>query len=328
MPSAEINLGGAGTRIERLEQALFRGRILTLENTTYRQTVETLGLALLEADFAGGDLTVGALGISSSRATAAILAEESGIAAGLGELDLLLRGFGIRTHARTSDGGSFGRGDTLLELEGSEAKLLALERVSLNILQRMCGVASRSRALEERVRETGSRTRVVGTRKTPWGLLDKRALHLGGCGTHRLNLGDAILIKNNHLALLGVREEEVVPLAIQKVWNYRRRSAFVEVEVRTLEAARQAAETFCRLQERDGEAYPCLVMLDNTNPSEAGAVIDRLRREGLWDSTLVEASGRISESNVRAYAASGVDAISIGALTHSSRALDLRQRMS
>ena len=82
----------------------------------------------------------------------------------------------------------------------------------------------------------------MGTRKTPWGLLDKRALHLGSGGTHRLGLGDAILIKNNHLALLPSREEEAAPLAIERAWKFRGESAFIEVEVRGEDGARAAAQ--------------------------------------------------------------------------------------
>ena len=93
-------------------------------------------------------------------------------------------------------------------------------------------------------------------------------------------------------------------------------------------AARAAAEAFRRAQEDACEQYPCLLMLDNMTPDEVGAILDMLRRENLWDHVLIEASGGISESNVEAYAARGVDAISIGALTHSARALDICQRIS
>jgi len=168
----------------------------------------------------------------------------------------------------------------------------------------------------------------VGTRKTPWGLLDKRALHLGNGGTHRLGLGDAIVIKNNHLALLASREEDAAPMAIEKAWKFRAESAFIEVEVRGEAAARAAAQTFRRLQEDASEQYPCLLMLDNMSPAEITAILGMLRREGLWEHALIEASGGISESNVEGYADCGVDAISIGALTHSARALDICQRIS
>src|SRR5208283_1737742 len=171
-------------------------------------------------------------------------------------------------------------------------------------------------------------TRVVATRKTVWGLLDKRAVHLGGGGTHRLGLGDAILIKNNHLALIARREEDAAPEALACAWHCRTEAAFIEIEVRSEGAALAAAEAFRRLQKESDERYPCLLMLDNLAPKEISTILDSLHREHLWSYALIEASGGISEKNVEAYADTGVDAISIGALTHSARALDLCLRIS
>jgi nicotinate-nucleotide pyrophosphorylase (carboxylating) len=157
-------------------------------------------------------------------------------------------------------------------------------------------------------------------------LLDKRAVHCGGGGTHRLGLGDAILIKNNHLAMIAERETDAVPQALGAVWPRREGAVFVEVEVRSMEAARIAAATFQRLL-ADGPAPPCLILLDNMSPEETGQVVDDLRAHALWDHVLLEASGNITAENVGPYAASGVDAISAGALTHSVRALDLNQKI-
>jgi nicotinate-nucleotide pyrophosphorylase (carboxylating) len=316
------------TRQERLEQALFRGATLTLENPKYRDAVRSLTDLLLRADLASRDLTATALGIASRHAFGAILARKGGVAAGLSELVFLLQSRGIEVSSEKHDGDLMRPGDVLLRAEGDETNLLALERVGLNLIQRMSGIASAGHCRQERARRCNPAVRIVGTRKTPWGLLDKRALHLGGVGTHRLGLGDAILIKNNHLALLADSEEEAAPLAIERAWRFRKESAFIEIEVRGEGAARAAAQTFRRLQEDASETYPCLLMLDNMSPDRIGAILEMLRRENLWDSTLIEASGGISESNVEAYAACGVDAISVGALTHSARALDLCERIS
>jgi nicotinate-nucleotide pyrophosphorylase (carboxylating) len=257
-----------------------------------------------------------------------LLARESGVAAGLAELAFMLEAYGVAVAFEKQDGDAMRSGDVLLRAEGEQTQLLALERVGLNLVQRMSGIATATRCLQERMQARSFTTRIVGTRKTPWGLLDKRALHLGNGGTHRLGLGDAIVIKNNHLALLAAREEEAAPLAIQKAWTFRHDSAFIEVEVRGEGAARAAARTFRRLQEEAAEEYPCLLMLDNMKPDQIGAILNMLRREDLWDHALIEASGGISESNVEGYAACGADAISIGALTHSVRALDICQRIS
>ncbi len=315
-------------REQRLKEAFFRGGTLTIENPVYRQAVLTLTDALLQDDLTSGDLTATAIELTATRVSAAVIAREPGIVAGLQEFALLYRGHGIDIVHKAHDGDTIRSGDPLLLVQGEQTKLLALERVGLNLLQRMSGIASASYCLQERLRQGGSKTRIIGTRKTPWGLLDKRALHLGSVGTHRLNLGDAILIKNNHLALLADQEEEAARLAIERAWKSRGQSAFIEVEVRGEIAAREAAATFRRLQEEAHEDYPCILMLDNMPPTQIRAVLDMLRREDLWECTLAEASGGITEANAIEYAATGVDAISIGALTHSVGALDICQRIS
>ena len=136
-------------------------------------------------------------------------------------------------------------------------------------------------------------------------------MHLGGGGTHRLGLGDAILIKNNHLALIARREEEAAPLAIERAWNFRKEAAFIEVEVRSEGAALRAAETFRALQKESGEQLSLLA--DARQPGAARnqrRFSIRFARERLWDYALIEASGGISKKNVEAYADTGVDAIS------------------
>jgi len=321
-------LATSATREQLMERALCRGASLTLENPAYCDAVREFTETLLAADLAPRDLTVAALGLTGRHASAAVIANEGGVAAGLAELAFLLESRGLAVHIEKKDGEAMRPGETLLRAEGDEMLLLSLERVGLNLVQRMCGIATTARRLQERARRHSPGIRVVGTRKTPWGLLDKRALHLGCGGTHRLGLGDAIVIKNNHLALLAAREEDAAPVAIERAWKFRQEAAFIEVEVRSEVAARAAAGTFRRLLDQASEAYPCLLMLDNMAPDAIRAIVDMLRREGLWDHALVEASGGISEKNIEAYAASGVDAVSIGALTHSARALDLRQTIS
>jgi nicotinate-nucleotide pyrophosphorylase (carboxylating) len=316
------------TRAERIEQALFRGGGLTLENLGYSRAVRTFLNVLVKGDILPEDLTARALGMKDRPAVAAIVAREGGVAAGLAEFAFLLRSHGVTVRFEKQDGATIMPGDTLLYADGDESKLLALERVGLNLLQRMSGIATAARCMQERASRKSSRTRIVGTRKTPWGMLDKRALHLGNGGTHRLGLGDAILIKNNHLALLARREEDAAPVAIEKAWKCRENAAFIEIEVRGEPAARAAAETFRRLREDAAQKYPCLLMLDNMPFEQAGAILGMLQRENLWDDTLIEASGGITETNMEAYAALGVDAISIGALTHSAKALDICQRIS
>jgi len=315
-------------RQQRIENALCRGASLVIDNAQYCQAVRALTDFLFQADLGSRDLTAEAVGTRSRRATATVSAREGGVAAGVDEFALLLRSHGLDVEIEKKDGEVIRPGEALLRAQGNQVELLSLERVGLNLVQRMSGIATAARCLQQRVKQRGFAALVVGTRKTHWGLLDKRALHLGSGGTHRLGLGDAILIKNNHLALLAGSEAEAAPLAIEKAWKFRSESAFIEVEVRGEDAARAAAQAFRRLRHDASHDYPCLLMLDNMAPDAIAAILDALRRENLWDDTLIEASGGISEANVEAYAASGVDAISVGALTHSARALDVCQRIS
>jgi nicotinate-nucleotide pyrophosphorylase (carboxylating) len=319
------------TRAAALHQALFHGDKLTLDNPQYLRTVESIVGALSAQDREPHDMTVYALDLNGRAPFCArIVAKEGGIAAGLQEAQWLASCSRARTVLLKKDGELLQAGDTLLEIHGNSMQLLSLERVCLNVLQRMCGIASATRFWQANASCCSPSAFVVATRKTPWGLLDKRAVHCGGGGTHRLGLGDAILIKNNHLSMVDAQETEAVPRALEAVWPRRAGAAFIEVEVRSLEAARIAAATFQRLQREaasSGAGPPCLILLDNMSPEETRRVVDDLRRLELWEHVLLEASGRIEAENVGAYAASGVDAISAGALTHSVRALDLNQKI-
>ncbi len=318
------------TREEQLQKALFRGAALKLENPFYFRSVRAFLKELLASDVGAGDLTVQSLELQSAEASAAVVAKASGVAAGLCEFAWIYGRGGITVQARKKDGDSLIPGETLIEMRGKRGDLLAYERVGLNLLQRMSGIATSARKLQERAHRVNPAVQVVGTRKTPWGLLDKRAVHLGGGGTHRLGLWDGIMAKNNHLALLADREEDAVAIAARKAWVFRHTATFLEIEVRSLESALAAARTFQQLQNeaRDEDAAcPCLLLLDNMTPEKMSAVVHALRADKLLDAVLLEASGNISEDNLEAYAACGVDAISIGALTHSPRALDLSQTL-
>lgn len=316
-------------RRRHVEQALFRGSELTFANQNYLRTVRAILTTLLETDTLPCDATVVALGVKNERAAAQIIAREPGVAAGLAEYSWLFRKQGMKVISKKEDGDLFNTGDALLRIEGRQSQILTFERVGLNLLQRMCGIATMTQRIQERASRRCPTTCITGTRKTPWGLLDKRALHLGGGGTHRLSLADGILIKHNHLALFHRKEEVAAPAAIAKAWEKQRRTRFIEVEVRSEEGAIAAAREFNRLKRLGGSRvhdYPCFVMLDNQMPDDVRRIIVALRKERLWDAILVEASGSIVETNVELYAEAEVDVISIGPLTHSSRALDLSQR--
>jgi nicotinate-nucleotide pyrophosphorylase (carboxylating) len=318
-------------RQERLRRAFFRGDNLHLQNPEYLHFARTLLEKLLDSDVGSGDLTVAALQLTDGHASAKILAKEPGVIAGVAEFTWLLNRADVEVTGRKQDGQAIEPGNVVLEMEGQRRDLLAYERVGLNLLQRLSGIASVTRHFQELVHRQNPEADVVATRKSPWGLLDKRAVHLGGGGTHRLGLWDAILIKNNHLALLANREEEAARIAVERAWQARKAAAFIEVEVRSEQAALAAGREFRRLgeasQEEAGSDCPCLLLLDNMPPAKISATLAALRLQGLLDHVLTEASGNISEKNIEEYAASGVDAISMGALTHSARALDLCERL-
>jgi nicotinate-nucleotide pyrophosphorylase (carboxylating) len=318
-------------RQKRLRQAFFRGESLHLGNPDYARSVRALLVELLGSDVGSGDLTVAALELADQHATAKILAKEPGVIAGVAEFCWLLNRDDLETKVRKQDGEAVKAGDLVVEIEGRRSDLLTHERVGLNLLQRLSGIATAARHLQGRVHRHNPEAHVIGTRKTPWGLLDKRAVHLGGGGTHRLGLWDAILIKNNHLALLANREEDAAQIAVERAWPARKSSVFIEVEVRSEAAAMAAARAFRDVQETShegsDEACPAVLLLDNMSPAKISATVAQLRKQGLLDSVLTEASGNISENNIEEYAACGVDAISMGALTHSARALDLCERV-
>ncbi len=315
------------TREEQVKRSMFLGASLHLENPEYLQAACAFLDELLAEDTRPRDLTVAALGIGSERAAGRILAKQAGIVAGIAEYRWLLGRGGIAVKALKKDGDAIEPGDVLLEIEGERGVLLSYERVGLNLLQRMSGIATMTHDLQQRVRRRNPATSVIGTRKTPWGLLDKRALHLGGGGTHRLGLGDAILVKNNHLTLLANREEEAAPIAVRRAWSLRESAVFIEVEVRSEAGALAAAAAFRQLREQDSAACPCWLLLDNMAPDGIRDILQVLRTDHLLEHVLIEASGNIGEENAEEYADSGVDAMSSGALTHSARALDLSQKL-
>lgn len=209
-------------------------------------------------------------------------------------------------HPEIFDGVSLHSGQTLAVLSGPARALLSCERVTLNLLQHMCGVATLTRQYVEAVQ--GTRARILDTRKTAPGLrvLDKYAVTCGGGHNHRSDLSDAILIKNNHIRLAGG-----VAAALARAQQRRRPSQYIEIEVRTPEELHLALS---------GGAERLL--LDNMTPAQVRDAVAVIAGRAQ-----VEVSGGVRLSNVRAYAETGVDFISVGALTHSAPGVDLAMRI-
>jgi nicotinate-nucleotide pyrophosphorylase (carboxylating) len=262
----------------------------------------------LSEDLPWGDATAEVIIPPGLTATGRIAAREEGVLAGLEVAREVFRTVdpAVEFRALAADGDSVRGGQPLAEVRGPAAAILAGERVALNFLQRLSGTATLTSRYVQAV--AGHHAAIVDTRKTTPGLrlLEKYAVVAGGGANHRQNLSDGILIKDNHLAALAMRGlslTEVVSMARRRARHTQR----VEVEVETPEQAEQAAE-----------AGADLILLDNMAPEEMRRAVELVAGRAL-----TEASGGITLDGVAAIAASGVDLISVGALTHSARALDI-----
>jgi len=253
----------------------------------------------LAEDVGYGDITTSLLPDRTVRAR--IFAKEDLVVAGVGAVSELLLDNGIGISVSRDDGEKVAAGEDIMLLEGSVRTILTLERTVLNILQRMSGIATTtSRCVEI----AGPGVRVAATRKTILPYLDKMAVQAGGGDPHRWRLDDMFLIKDNHIKVLGIGE--AVKRARASLFSKK-----IEVEAETLEEALEAAD-----------AGADIIMLDNMSPERIVEVIAAIRKK-VRDAPLFEASGNITPENIREYANSGVDIISMGWLTHSVRASDI-----
>jgi nicotinate-nucleotide pyrophosphorylase (carboxylating) len=256
-----------------------------------------------------GDRTSMALIPADQSATAAFVARSAGVVAGLPAARMVCGSVerSLPFEPRVDDGERVERGHVLAVVSGSLRGILAVERTALNFLQRLSGVATLTRKYVDAV--AGLRAKVLDTRKTApgWRLLEKYAVRMGGGTNHRIGLYDGILIKDNHLAGLGGD----IPKAISAARGFPGNAGLpVIVEV----------DTFDQLE----AALPCrpeVVLLDNMTAQEMRAAV--ARRDAVSPGTLLEASGGVNLTTVRDIAATGVDRISVGALTHSAPALDI-----
>jgi nicotinate-nucleotide pyrophosphorylase (carboxylating) len=259
----------------------------------------------LEEDIGSGDVTSRACVPESQEATGDYIAREPLVIAGLGLLPFIYEqhGHSVEVKFLKPDGDRCANGDVLATVRGSARTLLECERTALNFLQRLSGVATLARRFADAVQ--GTRCQVLDTRKTTPGLrrLEKMAARSGGVVNHRQGLFDAVLIKNNHITAAG---------GVRHAIDLARASELpIEIEVRTREELRDALDA--------GAQH---LLLDNLTPQEAAAWV----RE-IGGRAKVELSGGISLENVRAYAETGADFVSSGAITHSARAVDISFRL-
>lgn len=274
--------------------------------------------ALAEDSESDGDLTSRALVPLECKGQAAVVARQSGMAAGLETARIVAQLADARLiwQAQKSDGSPVAAGETLGVLSGPARALLAAERPLLNIVGRLSGIASLAALYVEAVR--GTSARIYDTRKTTpgWRRLEKYAVRCGGARNHRTGLFDAILIKDNHIACVGrsgVSPAEAVRIAKQWLetnFSSRPEEPIIEIEVDSLEQLENVLS-----------AAPDIVLLDNMSPETMREAVEMRNR--LARGVELEASGGINLESVRAKAESGVDRISVGRLTHSPQTLDI-----
>jgi nicotinate-nucleotide pyrophosphorylase (carboxylating) len=263
--------------------------------------------AFLSEDLGRGDITTQACVKRNQNARGRFIAKEPMTVAGLEAAEAVFATLDSQQQleAFVSDGEQVEAGKVIARTNGFADVLLAGERLALNLLQRLSGIATLTRTYVEAVE--GTRAAVVDTRKTVPGLrmLEKYAVQAGGGRNHRFGLDDGVLIKDNHIALAGG-----VGVAVRRAKESVGHLHKIEVEVSTERDLREAIEEGADI-----------LLLDNLTPEETARLV-RIARE-LAPAVLLESSGGITLANVRAYAEAGVDLISVGALTHSARALDI-----
>ncbi|HMG02508.1 MAG TPA: carboxylating nicotinate-nucleotide diphosphorylase [Edaphobacter sp.] len=277
--------------------------------------------AALAEDKVANDVTTALTVDPKLRATGTILAKQACVVSGLGSIPVILDIFAkmsstpvgrfeVVSHPEIFDGVKVRAGQPLAVIRHNAAALLSTERVTLNLMQRMCGIATLTREFVNAVAKT--KTKVLDTRKTIPGLriLDKYAVSCGGGVNHRLDLQDGILIKNNHISLGGG-----LAVVLEKAMKGHRNGQVVQVEVRS----------DAELEQAIAGGAPS-ILLDNMTPAQTKKAVKKIR--SALPGTLIESSGNMNLKTVRKYALTGVDFISVGALTHSATAVDLSMRIT
>lgn len=277
----------------------------TLNPSIHRELLRTF----LEEDASAKDITTNSIVAAHRQARGDLVAKDPLVLAGIEIFSEVFRLLDPTAHTRINrqDGSEIKPGEILAQMEASARTLLTGERVALNLLQRLSGVATLTRTFVRAVEGTGAR--ILDTRKTTPGLrgLEKYAVRVGGGHNHRKDLSEAVLIKENHIRMAGS-----ISAALAAVEPVRDRAAWIEIEVTNLDELQAALSH-----------GPDVILLDNMNPPLVRQAVGHVRKYDPERKIKMEASGGITLANVRQFAEAGVDWISIGALTHSAPAVDL-----
>lgn len=302
--------------------------LLDIGSDAYKQWVFRYTFLELEKDLGiRGDITTASIFHAHKEARAAVFAKQGGIFAGRSEIEYFLvvadpkfrpkiRG-DFRVKFFAEDGEEFRSGVKLLEIEADIHDLMAVERCSLNLMMRMSGVATFTKKISEMVKKYD--VLITPTRKSLWGLLDKRAVLLGGGGSHRISLSDAVLVKDNHVAMMNGDYEKV----FQQIADSKIETRFVEVEVNGVKEALALAKTFSKVLVDKKIRSIGVILMDNMSADEVATAVTGMKKAGVYDDLLLEASGGINEKNVVSYAKTGVDIVSMGCLTGGVKSIDM-----
>lgn len=279
-----------------------------MNSNEYKQYLDAFIRASLAEDLGDGDHTTLACIPAHEKGKARLLVKENGILAGIEIALQVFRVFdpSIQVECFIADGSEVKKGDVAFVASGPMQSLLQTERLILNIMQRMSGIATQTRLYADKIKDL--KTRVVDTRKTTPGMryLEKMAVRLGGGANHRMGLYDMILIKDNHVDFAGG-----IAKAIERANSYlekQKKNLLIEVEVRN----------FAELEEVLKHGGINRIMLDNFSPADTLKAVQQIN--GTFET---ESSGNINLNNIRDYAECGIDFISVGALTHQIKSLDL-----
>ena len=258
----------------------------------------------LEEDIGKGDITSKLLAKKKIRAK--IITRENCIVAGTSFAKQIFSLKGSKIKIIKPDGSSAKPNNTIIEVMGSSQSVLMCERTALNLLSRMSGIATETNELVKKIKTTKSKSQLFSTRKTAPGLrfFDKESVHIGGGKKHRIQLDDMVMIKDNHIAV----HNSMSKLIEKAKKRYRK----IEVEVENQKDAILAAELGANI-----------IMLDNFSPKNIQHVIKKLEKLGLRKNVKLEASGRINLKNIKSYAKTGVDMISVGSITSSPKSIDM-----
>lgn len=274
-----------------------------------RRVLEEKLRRFLEEDVGQGDVTTYLTIPENIIVEADVVVKEGGLVAGMEEALVLCESLELQAKPLTSDGAQVKPKTSIMHIVGDARTVLSAERTLLNLLSRMSGIATATNRLLGKVRAAGYTTHVACTRKVAPGLgyFDKKAVFLGNGDTHRLHLDDLVLIKDNHIKIVGN-----IKKAVRRACETVSFSKKIEVEVASVEDALEAAK-----------AGADIIMLDNFFPAEVRKTVSFLTKKGVRNKVLLEASGGITEKNILKYVAAGVDVVSVGKITHSVKALDM-----